>query len=115
MSTMGQVEDNLSIFETFEPLSEKEQKLIENTADTLKSRVKNGCTGCAYCMPCPAGVDIPGNFRIWNDQAVYQNTEQTKKNGLEWMKKRRQIIVSDVENVRKSVRRKFQSGKIYSR
>ena len=79
MSTMGQVEDNLSIFETFEPLSEKEQKLIENTADTLKSRVKNGCTGCAYCMPCPAGVDIPGNFRIWNDQAVYQNTEQTKK------------------------------------
>ena len=32
MSTMGQVEDNLSIFETFEPLSEKEQKLIENTS-----------------------------------------------------------------------------------
>ena len=30
-----------------------------------------------------------------------------EKNGLEWMKKRRQIIVSDVENVRKSVRRKI--------
>ena len=39
----------------------------------------NFCRGCGYCMPCPAGVDIPGNFRIWNDQAVYQNTEQTKK------------------------------------
>ena len=131
MSTMGQVEDNLSIFETFEPLSEKEQKLIENTADTLKSRVKNGCTGCAYCMPCPAGVDIPGNFRIWNDQAVYQNTEQTKKkwSGMDEKAKADHCIrcgkcentgfrsstrtnVSDAENVRKSVRRKFQFGKI---
>lgn len=79
MSTMEQVEDNLGIFGQFEPLSEAEQELIRHTADTLKARVKNGCTGCGYCMPCPAGVDIPGNFRIWNEQAVYQNTGQTKK------------------------------------
>ena len=24
-------------------------------------------------MPCPAGVDIPGNFRAWNTYHMYQN------------------------------------------
>lgn len=86
--------------------------MIENTADTLKSRVKNGCTGCAYCMPCPAGVDIPGNFRIWNDQAVYQNTEQTKKKWSGMDEKAKADHCIRCGNVRKSVRRKFQSGKI---
>ena len=41
--------------------------------DILKSRVKNGCTGCRYCMPCPAGVDIPGCFGVWNTYHMYSN------------------------------------------
>ena len=73
MSTPEQVEDNLKTFNNFEPLSESEEATVEQVVKTLKSRVQNGCTGCRYCMPCPAGVDIPGNFRIWNDYHIYQN------------------------------------------
>ena len=29
------------------------------------------CTGCGYCMPCPHGVDIPGNFLLMNYARVY--------------------------------------------
>lgn len=87
MSTMSQVEDNLHIFKEFAPLSEKEQELIENTAKTIRARVKNGCTGCAYCMPCPAGVDIPANFRMWNEHAMYQNTDQIRNRWAAWDEK----------------------------
>ena len=73
MTTMEQVEDNLKTFEEFKPLSEKESQEIKDIVALIKSRVQNGCTGCRYCMPCPAGVDIPGNFRAWNTYHMYQN------------------------------------------
>lgn len=80
MSTMEQVEDNLKTFTDFKPLSEKEQEVIAEVRSVLESRVRNGCTGCRYCMPCPAGVDIPGCFSAWNTYYAYQNYNVVKWN-----------------------------------
>lgn len=79
MSNEEQVEDNLKTFTDFKPLTESEQTAVMNIADMLRSRVNNGCTGCNYCMPCPAGVNIPYNFRIWNTLGIYAN-----KGGSKW-------------------------------
>ena len=79
MTTMEQVEDNLSTFENFTPLSLQEKEIVADVATAIKQRTKNGCTGCAYCMPCPFGVNIPQNFRIWNDLSMYENKEQAKR------------------------------------
>lgn len=73
MSTMEQVEDNLDTFNNFVPMDEKEYQAIDKIKDIMNSRIQNGCTGCRYCMPCPFGVDIPGNFSVWNRLHVYQN------------------------------------------
>ena len=75
---MEQVEDNLKTFGSFKPLTEKEKKTIIQVTDNLRSRVQNGCTGCRYCMPCPAGVDIPGCFASWNTYHMYQNYNVVK-------------------------------------
>ncbi len=79
MSTLEQVEDNAATFTRFQPLTQAELALVEETAAALRARVKNGCTGCRYCMPCPAGVDIPKSFRIWNRMAMYQNYPVTRR------------------------------------
>lgn len=73
MSAMEQVEDNLHTFSPFEPLNKEENAAIDKVAEMLKIRVNNGCTGCRYCMPCPSGVDIPHNFKIWNSYGIYKN------------------------------------------
>lgn len=73
MTTMEQVEDNLKTFADFKPLTQQEQDVIAEVKNILDSRVRNGCTGCRYCMPCPAGVDIPGAFAAWNTYFAYQN------------------------------------------
>ena len=78
MSTMEQVEDNLKTFSSFKPLSPEERQAIDDIVALIRSRVRNGCTGCRYCMPCPAGVDIPGNFRVWNTYHMYQNYNMVK-------------------------------------
>lgn len=79
MSNYQQVMDNLETFAKFQPISKEEEQLIEQVADTIKKRVKNGCTGCEYCMPCPFGVDIPRNFSIWNELAMYGNKERAQQ------------------------------------
>ena len=78
MSTMDQLKDNLKTFDKFEPLSEKETETIDKVVAMINSRMQNGCTACRYCMPCPAGVDIPRNFRIWNLYHMYGNYNAVK-------------------------------------
>ena len=36
------------------------------------------CTGCNYCMPCPAGVNIPLNFQLMNYHRVYGLTDYAR-------------------------------------
>lgn len=78
MSDMSQVEDNLKTFGNFKPLDEKELATVEEIVALINSRVQNGCTGCGYCMPCPAGVNIPANFKTWNTYHMYQNYNMVK-------------------------------------
>ena len=79
MSAEDQLEDNLKTFEHFEPLSPEETQAVEKTAAILHSRIKIGCTGCRYCMPCPMGVDIPDNFSIWNKLSMFGQKDAIKK------------------------------------
>ena len=78
MSAEDQLTDNLTTFDRFAPLTAEELDAVAQTAATLHSRIKIGCTGCRYCMPCPMGVDIPDNFSIWNKLGMFGQPEAIK-------------------------------------
>lgn len=40
------------------------QKMREQIARDLKELGKEFCRGCGYCLPCPAGIDIPNAARM---------------------------------------------------
>ena len=82
MSTMEQVEDNIKTLQIFQPLNETERELMESTAKQILDRTRNGCTGCAYCMPCPFGVDIPRNFKIWNESMQSMEMKTLQENNM---------------------------------
>jgi hypothetical protein len=54
-------------------LSAGEEEVIARLADVYRSRILVPCTACEYCMPCPAGVNIPQNFAILNNVSVEHN------------------------------------------
>ena len=47
-------------------LGEAEDAMLRRVANVINARMKVGCTGCGYCMPCPHQVDIPGTFAAYN-------------------------------------------------
>lgn len=68
MHSPQMVADNLAAAADSVPgmLSERERAVYPQVVEALRQSTKAGCTGCGYCQPCPAGVDIPGVFQCWN-------------------------------------------------
>ncbi len=52
-------------------LSNEDNAILEKIVNIYKEQILVPCTACNYCMPCPAGVNIPENFAIIN----YINSE----------------------------------------
>ena len=68
MNSEEQVIENCRIASEAGPghLTEEDLQIVERIKQIIREREKVGCTGCRYCMPCPKGVDIPGNFYYYN-------------------------------------------------
>lgn len=68
MNSIEMVEENIRIASDATPghLTEDDLAIVEKVKTIIKEKEKVGCTGCRYCMPCPKGVDIPGNFHFYN-------------------------------------------------
>lgn len=68
MNSEEMVSENIRVASDAEPghLTEEDMEIVAQIRQIIRQREKVGCTGCRYCMPCPKGVDIPGNFHYYN-------------------------------------------------
>ena len=68
MNSDEMVRDNINTASTVSvgELGLDEEAMLKQVVAAINSKMKVGCTGCGYCMPCPKGVDIPGTFAAYN-------------------------------------------------
>jgi len=81
MSTMEQVEENLKAADEFGAAGElgaEEADLFTRARSVYRARTRADCTACRYCLPCSAGVDIPGIMAALNDVSQYEDPASSR-------------------------------------
>ncbi|MDO4740263.1 MAG: aldo/keto reductase [Eubacteriales bacterium] len=68
MTTLEQMQDNVSYMENFRPLTQEEVALTHEVARIINSQIAIPCTGCSYCTDgCPQKIAIPQYFSLYNE------------------------------------------------
>ncbi len=98
MSSMAHVKDNVRIASEAEAevFSALEKDLYKEAKKAYQSLKAINCTACDYCKPCPRGVDIPWNFKLYNRAAMYENLEASRQ-GYNWMLKSYEMGISKID------------------
>lgn len=79
MSTIEQVEDNVSYMKDFKPLNDDEQEVIKQAQHVLATIEQIPCTGCSYCTKgCPMNINIPSIFTAMNREMVFNNKKSAQ-------------------------------------
>lgn len=68
MSSFEQTKQNITYASkaNIDMLSEKELEMFARAKQIFDTMALVSCTKCRYCLPCPAGLDIPGIFEAYN-------------------------------------------------
>jgi len=71
MQTIDMVEKNAAVASLETPMTEKEWRDVGENLEKLQKFSELYCTGCAYCQPCPKGINIPRIFQAYTYLNVY--------------------------------------------
>ena len=113
MTYREHLEDNLETFSPLKVLDEGELEFLHRMAKLIHDYPTVPCTACDYCMPCPYGVDIPGNFRHYNKcvQEGFVDIKPESDNGegynsdmREFRRNRRKYLISYQRDVMREAR-----------
>jgi len=79
MSTVEQVEENAASASRLSGMDDHEQAAVQILFERNQKLADLYCTGCAYCLPCPNGVNIPENFRYMNWYRVWGMEKEARE------------------------------------
>ncbi len=71
MNSDEMVDDNIKTATETEigELTNEDEAMLKKVVKAINSKMKVGCTGCGYCMPCPQNINISGIFSAYNRQS----------------------------------------------
>ena len=86
MQTLDMVKANVAIGASDDHLTEAEWKQLGDSLEELKKFSELYCTGCKYCQPCPAGIEIPKIFEMYTNYNVYGLVDHAKGSFEKYLK-----------------------------
>ena len=89
MSNFTQVNENARIAGRKTMLTARQRERMSAQMARFTGASKAICTACGYCLPCPHGVDIPGNF-VFLTQARVLGLMASSRARFSQLRKRRE-------------------------
>ena len=80
MQNVEMVEQNAAVGALEVPMTGEQWKQAGQSMENLKKFSELYCTGCAYCQPCPQGIEIPKIFQAYTYHNVYGLSQAAKNN-----------------------------------
>ena len=87
MQTLDMVKANTALASNNNGFSEEEWEKLGAAMEQLKKFSDLYCTGCRYCQPCPAGIEIPNLFNMYTYYNVYGLKDHAQKMFNEYVEK----------------------------
>ena len=87
MQNLDMVQKNIALASDTTAFSGEEWEKLGVAMEEIKRFSELYCTGCKYCQPCPAEIDIPRIFEMWTYYNVYGLKDHAKKMMAEYIKK----------------------------
>ena len=78
MQNLDMVQKNVKVSSDDTAFSAEEWEQLGVAMEEIKKFSELYCTGCKYCQPCPAEINIPRIFEIWTYYNVYGLKDHAK-------------------------------------
>lgn len=91
MQDLDMLHKNLNTVKSEAVLNQEEWEQISQALDQLKKFSDLYCTGCGYCQPCPAEINIPHIFNLFTYHNVYGLTGHAKNEFMRYLEKGKTI------------------------
>ena len=86
MQNLDMIQKNIKVSSDDTAFSAEEWEQLGRAMEEIKKFSELYCTGCKYCMPCPAEINIPRIFEIWTYYNVYGLKDHAKNMMRDYIK-----------------------------
>lgn len=82
-TTREHIDMAAGIADTAQPITRAQ---LEKITENVGRNMNEVCTGCGYCIPCPAGISIPSYMQMYNDKQMFGKSDEQMIKSMNFQK-----------------------------